>query len=124
MTVLSYSLKFPQVFLVVDLRCRLWSGSGYRCQYLPPYQHPFLFAQTLPEEISHSSGGDSNSGLVSFLRRVFGGRKAQDVRVLLKECITETADDFNAKNARKNGFHLEEDWMNPDADVAIPWTLR
>ena len=81
-------------------------------------------AQTLPEEISHSSGGNSNSGFMSFLRRVFGGGKAQDVRVLLKECIAETADDFNAKNARKNGFHLEEDWMTPDADVAIPWTLR
>lgn len=81
-----------------------------------------FIARTLPEEISNAKG-ISSPGIMSFFKGMFGAGKSTDVRALIKECVSETADDFNAKNGRKSGYHLEEDWMNSDADVAIPWTL-
>lgn len=81
-----------------------------------------FIARTLPEELSDSANG--KPGFMSLFRKAVGAGTAQDIRALLKESIAETADDFNAKNARMEGFHLEQDWMNADADVAIPWTLR
>ena len=77
-----------------------------------------FIARTLPEELGNSASG--KLGFMSLFRKAVGAGISQDVRAILKECISETADDFNAKNARLEGLHLEQDWMNADADVAIP----
>ncbi|KAL5526758.1 hypothetical protein ACEPAF_8483 [Sanghuangporus sanghuang] len=49
-------------------------------------------------------------------------RRGQDERTVIKECIAETAAEFNAKHANPL-IVLEHDWMNSAGDVALPWHL-
>lgn len=78
--------------------------------------------RVLPEELDIPQKG-SRSGLFGKILAV--GGKTQDTRTALRECIAETAAEFNKlpANVRKN-IELEEDWMNSDADVALPWKLE
>lgn len=81
--------------------------------------------RVLPEELNLPIK-KSNSGIGSLLKKwihLFNGKKVPDTRTLIKECISETAADFNMKNSNPL-IVLEHDWMNSAADVALPWFLE
>ncbi|KAL5485813.1 hypothetical protein ACEPAI_6855 [Sanghuangporus weigelae] len=80
--------------------------------------------RVLPEELDlpkKKSGFALGELLKKFISAIHL-RRGQDERTVIKECIAETAAEFNAKHANPI-IVLEHDWMNPACDVALPWHL-
>lgn len=75
--------------------------------------------RVLPEEIEPAP----ILGVNAMLMKMLGLRRAnQDVRKIIRECIHETAAEFNDNRGRP--FYLDYDWMNARADVVLPWRLE
>ncbi|KAH8117812.1 hypothetical protein DFH11DRAFT_1723830 [Phellopilus nigrolimitatus] len=62
------------------------------------------------------------SSLVSYLKKPLNGpEKEADLRALIRECIGDSAAHYN-KNINCTS-KIPDDWMNPAADVTLPWYL-
>lgn len=81
--------------------------------------------RVLPEELDLPKK-KADFALVDLLKKLvsaFRIRRGQDARTVIKECIAETAAEFN--NQYSNPLIvLEHDWMNSAGDVALPWHLE
>lgn len=75
--------------------------------------------RVLPEELESIS----NPSLISRLLETLGICKAApDTRTILRDCIHATAAEFNDNPIR--AFDLDHNWMNPGADIVLPWRLE
>lgn len=78
-------------------------------------------AGALPEELISTP---DEEGSTSLIRQTITSTNMQDTRTIIKECITETANDYNAKVGKRYGYYLERDWMNAYGDMTLPATLQ
>ena len=90
-------------------------------------------ARVLPEELESSMHVPVHHSIRRMLlktataaclprREADNSEDLTDPNVLIRLCIAEVAIDFNKDDLRP--FDLERDWMNSDADVALPWYLK
>ena len=82
--------------------------------------------RVLPEELNLPAHRRKSGGVKAKLKKFFNalrGKKELSLRTMIKECVAETANEFNIERSNPL-IVLEHDWMNSAADVALPWHLE
>lgn len=80
-------------------------------------------AGALPEELVATTGEGRSTSLIRQTTRSTNF-DMKETRTIIKECITETANDYNANVGKRYGYCLERDWMNAYGDMVLPATLQ
>ena len=82
--------------------------------------------RVLPEELNLPASRRKSGGVKAKIKKFWKalrGKKEPTLRTMIKECVAETANEFNIERSNPL-IVLEHDWMNSAADVALPWHLE